>query len=437
MSTPIFPRVIAPFIRLGAVVLAAAACLATPAAAATSIETRAAAPAPTAIRELEAPAFPGIRVRRIVFTSSTVTTPTGAVPTEVYAYLALPEGEGPFPAIVVIHGGKGKAEEEKARAWAARGYAAIAPELPDIADPATASPDSTGAWKAVPYGKGGRWNFLPDVTQSGVYEAVTAGLNAFKILQSQPEVDRSRIGIVGISWGGYTTTILTGLLGDQVAASFSVFGCGHYEKTTFAGALKTLPAEQRTTWMRELDAATYAPHITAPYFIAAPCNDSFFFPPAVMATLADIRSPKQWVFIPNADHKTAFPGGAQSGSKANWAAMEVDYFDHYLKRQGKPLPAVSVTHPSPDASNTVRFQVSSATPLQKVSVYTTTMEGPWKQKFWAESPATALGNGAYEAVLPGEVVQRGFWFAMATDERPVSVSSLIYACGDADVTTAP
>ncbi len=418
--------------------LAAAACLAvTSATAETSLEARAAAPAPTAIRELDAPAVPGIRVHRLVFTSSTVTTPAGAEPTEVYAYMALPEGKGPFPAVVVIHGGKGKAEEAKVQAWAKRGYAAIAPELPDIADSATASPDSKGAWKAVPYGKGNRWKAQPDVTQTGVYEAVTAALNAFKILQSQPEVDRSRMGIVGISWGGYTTTILTGLLGKQVAASYSVFGCGHYEKTVFAGSLKSLPEELRATWVRELDAATYAPHITAPYFIAAPCNDSFFFPPAVMATLADIRSPKQCVFIPNADHKTAFPGGADKGGSANWAGMEVDYFDFYLKGKGSPLPTVTVTQAAPDAKATVRFRVTSATPLQKVAVYTAPADGPWKQKVWTELPAKALGGEGYEAVLPAEIAQGGFWFAMATDQRPVSVSSLIYPCGGADATAAP
>lgn len=50
-------------------------------------------------------------------------------PARVFAYYGQPSGEGPFPAMVLIHGGGATAYPEWVRLWAARGYAAIAMDL--------------------------------------------------------------------------------------------------------------------------------------------------------------------------------------------------------------------------------------------------------------------------------------------------------------------
>src|SRR4051812_15857510 len=50
-------------------------------------------------------------------------------PTRVFAYYGRPKGEGPFPAMVLVHGGGGKAFREWATLWAERGYAALAMDL--------------------------------------------------------------------------------------------------------------------------------------------------------------------------------------------------------------------------------------------------------------------------------------------------------------------
>ena len=50
-------------------------------------------------------------------------------PTRVFAYYAKPEGEGPFPAVLLIHGGGGKAFADWAELWAKCGYVALAPDL--------------------------------------------------------------------------------------------------------------------------------------------------------------------------------------------------------------------------------------------------------------------------------------------------------------------
>src|SRR5438045_3063442 len=47
----------------------------------------------------------------------------------VFAYFAKPDGDGPFPAMVLVHGGGGKAFRDWALHWAKRGYAALAMDL--------------------------------------------------------------------------------------------------------------------------------------------------------------------------------------------------------------------------------------------------------------------------------------------------------------------
>src|SRR5258708_6182309 len=55
--------------------------------------------------------------------------PLKGKPTRVFAYFAKPDGPGPFPGMVLVHGGGGTAFSEWALHWAKRGYAAISMNL--------------------------------------------------------------------------------------------------------------------------------------------------------------------------------------------------------------------------------------------------------------------------------------------------------------------
>lgn len=50
-------------------------------------------------------------------------------PTRVFARYARPHGKGPFPAMILIHGGGGTAFPDWAEHWARRGYAALVFDL--------------------------------------------------------------------------------------------------------------------------------------------------------------------------------------------------------------------------------------------------------------------------------------------------------------------
>lgn len=389
--------------------------------------------APEILREVPSAMAPpeNISVRCVVFRSRD--------DSEIFAVIATPKTPGKHPGMLVLHGGGGSAEVEKAMAWAQRGYVAVAPDLPGIADPKKLV-DSKGKWSGGKYGDG-RWVATPDASSSVIFDAVLSAMKSLYLLRSQPEVDPARIGVVGISWGGYMTTMVCGLAGDQVRAGFAVFGCGFYDLTAQLNGPKStlgaMPADERERWLRHLDAGRRAPGLKAAFFIAGAANDFFYWPRAVQATLEAIPGEKNHLYAPNANHKVPLPGGTvfagkpaepfkptpfqpyptPSGSKANWLAMEVPFFDFHLKGLGEPLPKVIVEKTNDPLL--ARFRITAPHPLTKVEVYWAKMNPDVMKREWLALPASNTADHLYEARLPAEAAD---WFAVASDDRPVTVS---------------
>jgi dienelactone hydrolase len=401
--------------------------------------------APQILRELPQTIAPpeNVTLRRIVFRSRE--------DSEIFAVIATPKTPGKHPGILVLHGGGGSAEVEKAVAWAQRGYLAVAPDLPGIANPGKLT-NSKGKWNPLKYGEG-RWVATPDGSASVIFDGVVSAMKALYLLRAQSEVDPSRIGVVGISWGGYMTTMVCGLAGDQVRAGFAIFGCGFYELTAQRDTtMAKMPADERERWLRDLDAGRRAPAIKAAFFLAGATNDFFYWPRAVQATLDAIPGDKNHLYAPNANHKVPLPGGTvfpklspeafkptafqpyptPSGNKANWLAMEVPFFDYYLKGIGEPLPKVTVE--KSDDPLVARFKVVSTHPLTKVDVYWAKANPDVMKRAWLPLTPNKIGENEYEAKLP---VDAADWFAVASDDRPVTVSGDLTAVAASAIKDTP
>ena len=403
--------------------------------------------APEIIREIAnaTPSPEGITVRQVVFRSRENS--------EIFAIIATPKAAGRHPGILVLHGGGGIAEVDKAMAWAQRGYVAVAPDLPGIAEPKKLI-NTKGKWSSFKYGEN-RWIAEPDGSASVIFDAVLSAMKSLFLLRAQPDVDSSRIGVVGISWGGYMTAMVCGLAGDRVKAGFALYGCGFFE---YSGeqpvgplrpdlpqnSLWRMPQEQRERWLRDLDAGRRAPGMKAAYFLAAATDDFFGWPRAAQATLNAVHGEKNHLFAPTANHKAPVPGGSifgnkpeapftptafqpyptPTGQKANWLAMEVPYFDYFLKGIGKPFPKVAVQ--ATKEPRLARFSVAAPHPLTKVEVYwskavpVVLKRDDVLKREWIALPAAKAADGCYEAKLPAEAAE---WFALVSDDRPVTVSS--------------
>lgn len=359
--------------------------------------------------------------------------------TEIYAVIASPKSKGKYPGMLVLHGGGGQAEKDKAISWAQRGYVAVAPDLPGIAEPKKLT-FTKGRWNKLAYGAE-RYVGNPDVSASVIFDAVLSAMKALYLLRSQPNIDKEHIGVVGISWGGYMTTMVCGLAGKQVKAGFSVFGCGFYEQTSQYNALQKMPVKEREQWLQYLDAGKRAKNIKAAFFIAGATNDFFFYPKAVQKTLDSIKSKKNHVYAPNVSHKIPLPGGSfedslklekfiptafqpyptPKGNKANWLAMEVPFMEYYLKNKGFPFPVVKVSKIK--NSKTLAIFIKSSTPITNVVVYWSNQCSEVKTCEWKLLQTIQIEHNKYQVELPSGAKQ---WFVIATDSRPVSVSSDLF-----------
>ncbi|WP_232767185.1 alpha/beta hydrolase family protein [Geminisphaera colitermitum] len=378
------------------------------------------------------------RVERIVFESRAALTGADAGQVnEVYVIIARPAHPGPHPGLLLLHGGKGHADERGAMAWARKGYLTITPDLPGIADPAKAT-HSRGPWTGRPYADG-RWLTQPGIAASTIHQGVVAALDTFALLRAQSDVDTAHIGVIGSSWGGYMTTMICGLLGGQIRAGFSNYGCGFFEETMFNRSLLRMAAKDRQCWLDQLDAGRRASGISAPFFIAGATNDTFFYPPAIERTLAAITTPGvNRVYAPNAHHKLPVPGGVLA--TGGMAHMADAWFAWHLQGKGDAFPIVNIAVPATSQTSptvaTISFHVKSPRPITAATLWHSPPPakgdvGGWPKRVWEKVSATETKPGAYIAALPANVVRQpdAAWFALVSDDRPVSVASRMMFSG--------
>lgn len=379
-----------------------------------------AGPAPRILHEVDAPLDPavgeipdGVTIRRVVYESGEA----GGVSNAVYALIARPKSAGPHPGLLLLHGGKGHAEEKNALMWARRGYVVVTPDIPGIADP-SAVPHSSGEWTKHPYGHE-RWRVKPVLEESMMFQSVRAAVQAFQLLAAQSDVDREKLGVHGISWGGYMTAMVSSIMGDEVKAAFAIFGTGDYDNTVFAAELNKLTTEERAAWMANFDACQRAHKIVAPYFIAAAANDFFFWPPAVDRTLALIPGETNRVFAPNVSHKLNVPGGSTTSL---WPDMAAPYFAFYLQGRGAAFPTVALRSKS-EGSRELEFTVQSSLPVSAATLYYSDIDLPWTKREWKPIPARWVAGDVCAAAIPVGGGTGVDCYLLISDEGGVSVSS--------------
>jgi len=185
------------------------------------------------------------RVEKITNTSISGLNGTPAV----RAYVAKPDGAGPFPVVIMIHEFFGLNESiiGKADGLAAEGYLVIAPDT---------FRGSTTAW--IP-------RAIYQVI-SAKPEQVNADLDSiYAWLESQPAVDSSRIAVVGFCYGGRTALVYS-LHNNKLAASVVFYGSPETDPTVlknlpgpilgiFGGADQSIPVEDVKTFETALTQA--------------------------------------------------------------------------------------------------------------------------------------------------------------------------------------
>jgi dienelactone hydrolase len=201
-------------------------------------------------------------------------------PTRVFAWIGIPPkpvGGGLVPGVVLIHGGNGTAYADWVRLWNSRGYAAIA------MDTSGATPGAAPTSSPVRHAFGGPsgWGGLSQIDEptqdQWAFHAVADVILAHSLLRSNPNVDAQRIGVTGISWGGFLTC-LAASADARFKFAAPVYGCGFLaDNSAWLSNFKAMGPTRTERWVKLWDPSSYLASATMPFLWVTGSND-FFFP---------------------------------------------------------------------------------------------------------------------------------------------------------------
>jgi dienelactone hydrolase len=322
-------------------------------------------------------------------------------PTRVFAYLARPEKrDGKLPAMVLVHGGGGTAFREWAELWARRGYVALAMDLAGHGPGRKRLPDGGP-------GQDDRSRFDAGAVQDHwSYHAVANVIRGVSLLARLPEVDAGRIGVTGISWGGYLTCIVAGL-DDRLKVAVPVYGCGFlHEDSVWLPTFREMPRERRERWVTNFDPSRYVGQAKMPVLFVNGTSD-FAYP------LGSYQKTYRLV----KDRQLCVKVGLPHSHPAGWAPVEIGLFvDQHLHGD---TPLAKVESLKRDVKEVeVRFRAT--VPVAGAALHFTTDTGPWQKRKWQTHPARVEGDRVL-AELPA--ARPLVYFLTVTDRRTATVST--------------
>jgi dienelactone hydrolase len=309
-------------------------------------------------------------------------------PTRVFAYYGAPKVPPgtKVPAMVLVHGGGGTAYESWVRLWNARGYAAISMDLCGCVSEGT-YPD----WKRHDFGGPAGWGGFEQIDwpahDQWTYHAVADVILANSLLRSFPEVDPQRIGITGVSWGGYLTCIAAGV-DRRFKFAVPVYGCGFLGEDsvwlpTFAGMGK----DKAALWLRLWDPSVYLAHSHVPMLWVTSAHDFAYPIDSLQQSYRLAKGRRTLCIRPDMEHGHGGPGETPE---------EIHAFADSLCKDGIPLPSIRKQGRS---GARVWADFSSKTSIAKGELNFTKDKGEWSTRKWETIPAVVSGS-CVSAVLP-------------------------------------
>ena len=199
--------------------------------------------------------------------------------TKIFAYIGVPETEMPengYPAMVLVHGGLGRAFPDWVKLWTDRGYVAISLSIDaNITDanntyPHTHNPQGGPGISINP-------TDMLNAENSWIYISVANIIKAHNLLRSMDVVDETNIGITGISWGSYLTCITIGV-DNRFKFAIPVYGAGfnHEDYTSSLASVFAFDDATMEKYAKSFDPAAYTPYSNLPTLWICGANDHAF-----------------------------------------------------------------------------------------------------------------------------------------------------------------
>ncbi len=353
--------------------------------------------------------------------------------TRVMAFYSQPKGEGPFPGIVLVHGGGGTAFSFWTQLWAKRGYAAIAMDLAgkEVLDDENTEQRIHNTRRLQDGGpdQGALEKFHDFDPEKGefrdlwTWQSIAAIMKAHSLLVSLPCVDAKRTAATGISWGGYLTTMLAGI-DDRFQVIVPVYGCGNIFEGGWKYSGESSHLKNRLRWIEYCDPNSYVGK--------ANCRMLFLDGTDDVCYPLDINR-SSWEMVPNADVRLQV--NMCHSHTCGWNPKEIGVYIDSVLKNGIPLPClgnitIKQTEKGLEVSAPVKY---SAKPVSARLVYTIDPGGyddnshKWKNRQWNYIPAVIV-HGTVLGILPKKVNQRPVRLYLDATDDSGNMASTHFIC---------
>jgi dienelactone hydrolase len=326
--------------------------------------------------------------------------PYRSKPTRVFAWYGAPAGRtGRVPGIVLLHGGGGTAYREWVKKWNEHGFAAIAVALEGQTDerveraPATAD----SPWKRHPWAGPARNGIYGDSDQpladQWMYHAVADAVLANSLIRSFPEIDTTKVGVTGISWGGVIASTVVGI-DTRFAFAIPTYGCGSLaDADNQWGKALHDNSLYREVW----DPVVWLPNARMPAFWFTWLADVHFPLTSQSASYRAAAGPRMVAVLK--DMKHSHPAG--------WNPPDSYAFAVAVVREGRPWLRQESQRRA-DGKAMVEF--SSAKPIDGGVLFSTAGSGFTGRRKWIETAATVGQYGTRVRVVAELPADTRAWF---------------------------
>lgn len=331
-------------------------------------------------------------------------------PAVVAAFYAFPEGGTKLPALLELHGGGQSASLASVVKWAGRGYAALSlnwggnpmrigqdvwsgPQTDWGRLDATHPPQRNKANHFAGPLKADDYTLDPveSPRNSNWFLVLMAARRAITFLEQQPEVDATRIGVLGHSMGGKLTTNLAGI---DKRVRVAVPSCGGSGDLLESEA--TVPGGSRTK-RTPLELAcvsdnAYIPLITCPVLWLSPTNDFHAHIDNMAWNWRDVPDDRlRFSIAPHFNHRHG-----DEHTLTEWL-----WFDKHLKDAAFAIPEtprIALELNGGDGVPRVTVRPDESLPVRRVDVFYA-VDPHALTRFWRDGRAAKVGD-AWEAACP-------------------------------------
>ena len=282
---------------------------------------------------------------------------------KAYVEALIPEGAS-IPGVIHCPGGGQTIDYQDLRFWADQGYASASFDWQIEA--AGRPPDRTSIWpeevnaQSLPHD--GVENCIMPI-------AIEAGRSTLTWLADFDTVDPERLGVGGISWGGYMTWLI-GAHDSRPKALMPVYGSGVFGQIGPAHS-RDNPPQLDLLWKNNWDPQALAPKQHAPACYLSASNDFFGNLEEADELLSKIKVPTRASYLPNCDHSL---GPTEGALAAAW-------MNHYLKDG----PEVAE---SPTLRDDLTIETDQSEEIERTEIWWTACDCAPRFACWHSTPSS-------------------------------------------------